>query len=306
MTRRYRTIIADSARWDGFEFRDDDVVISIPAKCGTTWMQMICALLVFQSPVLPAPLTELSPWMDIMTDDLANVRRNLGAQTHRRFIKSHTPLDGLPFDERVTYISAGRDPRDVAISWDNHFENMNLDVVTNARIAVAGSDDLAELLAGPPRGADQAARFWQWIDGAGAQPEGLGQMVHHLTTFWDRLAEPNVVLFHYADLSSDLESQMRRVAEVLEIHVDPHLWPELVAAATFEQMSGRAEQLAPQVSIEGFWNETGRFFNSGSSGQWKHIFAEGDQARYEARLSQLASPELSGWLHRGWIAAAPE
>src|SRR4029077_16572391 len=124
--RRYRNVIMDSQRWDGFEFRDDDIVISTPAKCGTTWMQMLCALLVFQTADLPRPLTELSPWVDMQTAARDDVVAKLEAQTHRRFIKSHTPLDGLPYDERVTYISVGRDPRDVALSWDNHFANMNL------------------------------------------------------------------------------------------------------------------------------------------------------------------------------------
>src|SRR5687767_10791972 len=47
---RYRSIIADSARWDGFVFRPGDVVISTPPKSGTTWMQMLCALLIFDGP----------------------------------------------------------------------------------------------------------------------------------------------------------------------------------------------------------------------------------------------------------------
>src|SRR5204863_157457 len=100
----YRGVVSDNARWDGFEFRDGDIVISTPAKCGTTWMQMMCALLIFQDPELPRPLTELSPWVDVQTDTVENVFASLAAQQHRRFIKSHTPLDGLPDDERVTYI----------------------------------------------------------------------------------------------------------------------------------------------------------------------------------------------------------
>lgn len=37
----------DSSRWDGFKPRDGDVIISTPPKCGTTCIQMICALLIF-------------------------------------------------------------------------------------------------------------------------------------------------------------------------------------------------------------------------------------------------------------------
>ena len=44
---RYRSDEEDSARWTGFPFRDGDIVISTRSKSGTTWMQMICALLVF-------------------------------------------------------------------------------------------------------------------------------------------------------------------------------------------------------------------------------------------------------------------
>ena len=61
---RYRSSAEDSGRWVGFPFRDGDIVISTRSKHGTTWVQMLCALLVFRTPELPAPLTELSPWLE--------------------------------------------------------------------------------------------------------------------------------------------------------------------------------------------------------------------------------------------------
>ena len=51
--RRYEGTVFDSGRWDGFELRPGDIIISTPPKCGTTWTQMICALLIFQEPELP-------------------------------------------------------------------------------------------------------------------------------------------------------------------------------------------------------------------------------------------------------------
>src|SRR5215207_10454651 len=112
MTRqpnRYLTSLEDSARWDRFELRPDDIVISSPSKSGTTWMQMICALLIFQTPDLPAALTTVSPWLDMHLRPIADVTRALDAQQHRRFIKTHTPLDGLPQWPGVTYVVVGRD-----------------------------------------------------------------------------------------------------------------------------------------------------------------------------------------------------
>ncbi len=93
---RYQSAEEDSGRWSGFPFRDGDIVISTRSKSGTTWMQMICALLVFQTPQLPGPLRELSPWLDRRTLPRDELFARLAAQQHRRFIKSHTPLDGIP------------------------------------------------------------------------------------------------------------------------------------------------------------------------------------------------------------------
>ena len=122
---RYRSMLADSARWEWFVFREGDIVISAPIKCGTTWIQMICALLIFQQPSLSTTLDVISPWFDLLMRPFPELMRDLKNQRHRRFIKSHTPLDGLPFDERVTYICVARDPRDVALSFDSHMENLN-------------------------------------------------------------------------------------------------------------------------------------------------------------------------------------
>jgi aryl sulfotransferase len=302
VVQRYRSWLADSSRWDGFEFRADDIVISTPSKCGTTWMQMICALLIFGEPRLPRPLTELSPWLDIQTDTISNVFAALVAQRHRRFIKTHTPLDGLPFDERVTYICVGRDPRDAAISLDHHRTNMNREALLKARDTAVGSDDLPSLLPDgvPPRLADPVERFWRWVEDDTPPDDGLELLLHHLETFWDRRQAVNVVLVHYADLQADLEGEMRRLAGRLGIVIGEDAWPGLVAEATFDRMRDRADEVAPQVTIDGLWRDTSRFFNRGASGQWRTFFSSEDMGRYEARVRNLAAPDLATWAHCGW------
>jgi len=122
---RYRSPDEDSARWAEFEFRDGDIVVSTRSKTGTTWVQMICALLVFQTAQLPDKLSMLSPWLDWLVSPRDDVFERLAAQQHRRFIKTHTPLDGVPFDPRVTYIVTGRHPLDSAVSL--YFQGQNID-----------------------------------------------------------------------------------------------------------------------------------------------------------------------------------
>jgi aryl sulfotransferase len=300
---RYRSLISDSSRWEGFEFRPDDIVISTAPKCGTTWMQMICALLIFQTTTFDSSLDLISPWLDMLTRERDDVFADLAAQTHRRFIKTHTPFDGLPYDERVTYVVVGRDPRDVALSWDNHMANMDFEQLLGARAAAVGLDDLAELFPdGPPEHSDsEIERFWLWVDNAALPAEaaagGLISMMNHLTTFWSLRDRPNVVLFHYDDLKSDLEGEMRRLAAQLGISVPEDRWPELVDAATFEQMRAGADRIAPDTT-HAIWQSNQEFFHRGVSGQWRTLLDDECLRRYYERVAELAEPDLIRWVHR--------
>jgi hypothetical protein len=297
---RYRSLVADSARWDGFAFRDGDIVISAPIKCGTTWVQMICALLIFQQRAFGTSLDLISPWLDMVIRPLSNVVHDLDAQQHRRFVKSHTPLDGLPFDARVTYICIGRDPRDAAASFDNHMANLDVDAFIAALHSATDNDIFTEATPTAPRfrAASQRDRFREWID-APASP-GLRALVHHLTTFWEARGCANVVLLHYNDLKIDLDGQMRRLATRLGINVSEELWPELVQAATFEEMRKRADEIVPN-STAALWYDNERFFNKGTCGQWQQLLEPADLYLYESRVKELANPDLAAWMHQGRI-----
>lgn len=306
---RYRSVISDNARWEGFAFRDDDIVISTPAKCGTTWTQTICALLIFQTPDFPEALDRISPWLDQSLRDRDGVFADLEAQQHRRFIKTHTPFDGLPHDDRVTYICVARDPRDVAMSWDNHMSNLDIAEALRLREVAVGNDDLAELMPDgppPPPPPDPVDRFWLWVDEDPFQSSvsGLAPSLHHLDTFWQAREAPNVVLLHFGDMKADLEGQMRALAARLGIEVPERLWPELVRAASFEEMRRRNTEVAPNAT-ESIWRDTGRFFNKGTSGQWRDVLDDDGLRRYAARVAELVGDDVSNWAHGGPITGGP-
>lgn len=304
---RYRSVISDNERWDGFAFRDGDIVISTPPKCGTTWTQTICALLVFQTPEFPQALDLISPWLDQSLRPLDSVVADLDAQEHRRFIKTHTPFDGLPDDERVTYLCVARDPRDVAMSWDNHMGNLDIGKALELRQRAVGLEDLAELMPnGPPVFAETPVqRFWDWVDDPTPTTDtlgGLASTLNHLRTFWEARERPNVILLHYAELKADLEGRMRALANRLGIDVPEERWPALVRAATFDEMKSRATAVGPNTT-ETIWHDPVRFFNRGTNGQWRDLLSDAELARYEARVLELADPELSHWVHQGPIVA---
>jgi aryl sulfotransferase len=305
--RRYHSFGFDSFRWRRFRFRPDDIVISTPAKSGTTWMQMMCALLIFQETSFDQPLTRISPWLDTLTEPLDSVVRTLDEQTHRRFIKSHLPFDGLPRDLHAKYICVGRDPRDVAVSWTHHEANIDLERLINLRIDAVGLDDLDELPPLRELPSDPRERFWYWVDEPADRisPSSLAMTLYHLATFWSERAETSVALFHYGDMSRDLDGEMRRLAAFLEIDVPHAKWDELVEAASFANMRARAKELTPEVT-QGFVNAD-TFFRRGSSGEWREfIQTDDDQEHYEARVAELADPELAHWVHSGWVGRRPD
>ena len=224
-----------------FEFRDGDIVISTRSKSGTTWVQMICALLIFRTPSLPRPLPELSPWLDWLVVPRDEVFADLESQTHRRFIKTHTPLDGLPLDERATFIVVARHPLDAAVSLYHQSHNIN-----RRRIAeLTGNPDLAEPKELPPVG------DWlrEWIESdvsPSVELDSFNGVFHHLTDAWSRKHEQNVLLVHYADLLDDLVGEIARIAARLRIAVDGDLICELARAAKLRVDASPRQQPRPR------------------------------------------------------------
>ncbi|MGH7154506.1 MAG: sulfotransferase domain-containing protein, partial [Acetobacteraceae bacterium] len=84
----------DSTVWNDFVFRDDDIIIATYGKSGTTWIQQIIAQLIFNDADDMA-VAEMSPWLDLRVPPKQVKLDALQAQTHRRFIKTHLPVDAL-------------------------------------------------------------------------------------------------------------------------------------------------------------------------------------------------------------------
>lgn len=291
-TVRYQSTDEDSGRWLGFPFRSGDIVISTRSKSGTTWMQMICALLIFQTPDLPAPLRELSPWLDWLVNDKDEVWARLARQTHRRFIKTHTPLDGIPLHPEATYIVVARNPLDMAVSLYHQGDNLDRKRMRE----LSGQPEPTEP---PPPRLNLHDWLVDWIE-RDTRPEGdmdsLPGVMHHLSDAWARRNDPNVVLVHYDDLQADLDGQMRTLAARLGIEVNESIWPALVKAATFDEMQSRADDLTPDVG--GIFKNRASFFRGGRSGAGAAQLSSVEVARYDQRAGELASDDMLSWLNR--------
>jgi aryl sulfotransferase len=298
--REYRTWTLDSRYWDVYRPRPDDIIIATAPKCGTTWMQQIVSSLVFgdaQVRSLPA----VSPWVEARFRFTADEMRDiLDAQRHRRFLKTHLPIDGLPLDDEVNYIHVARDGRDVALSMHNHFTGFSEEQL--ARLDIIGREDplIRRPYERPPD--DVGEYFRRWIVAKPVRCAVEGPPSPYFfdieAGFWAERKRSNVLLVHYADLLSDLEGEMRRIARFLGIAVGNDLWPALVQAARFETMQAVGAELMPQTKVM-FAEGSKRFFNKGVNGRWRARLSDDDLAQYEAKVREGLSASLAAWLRGG-------
>ena len=295
--RDYLAHIAYSGRWRQIDHRPGDIVLSVPSKCGTTWTQMLVALLIFDTADLPAPLSELSPWIDMRTEPIDALRERIEAQAHRRFFKTHVPLDGLPLQPDVSYIVVGRDPRDAWVSMEHHLDNLDVPKALAQRC----DDGAGDPEPWPDLPDEPGERFRAMLDrpvGSNHTNAHLAQVVHHLLTGWRRRHQPNVLLLHYADMMRDLPAVLGQIASFLGIERSQQRLAELAEAAALDAMRSRATELAPNASAD-LWRDPAAVFRGGTSRSWAPWFTPATEAVYWRRVAELAPDEgFDAWLHR--------
>jgi aryl sulfotransferase len=296
-SRSVRSRIFDSARWDGYRPRADDIIIATYSKCGTTWMQRIVSMLVFQS-AAPRNIWELSPWPDMrlfgpIEAELAKAE----AQTHRRYFKTHLPLDAIPLYAGVKVIHVARDGRDAAMSLHNHLANFRPELAEGVN-AISRAD---------PKFGDEytitqdSARFFsEWIHDGGGQGDEYAGFYHVENSYWNERSNEDVLLVHYNDLKADRAGEMCRVAGFLGIETPDPLWQEMVAAAGFDAMKEQGDALIPAAAL--LWEGgASRFMNKGTNGRWQSVVFADDLRRYDAQVKKHFAPELARWLEHGRI-----
>jgi aryl sulfotransferase len=288
-TREFHNHHFDSTIWNAFKFRDDDIVISTYAKSGTTWMQQMVGQMLF-GPDPELAVADMSPWLDLRVPPKEVKLPMVEAQTHRRFLKTHLPVDALVFSPRAKYLYIGRDGRDVVWSLYNHHVN------ANALWYQALNDTPGRV--GPPiepPPADIREYFRDWLAKDG----------HPFWPFWDNVRSwwairelPNVMFVHYADLKRDMPGEMRKMAKFLDIDVDAKKWPKILEYCSFDWMKANATKSVPLGGA--FWDAGAQvFINKGVNGRWHDLLTPADVAEYEARAKTELGPDCARWLATG-------
>lgn len=287
-TREILTHHLNSRAWNNFAFRDGDVVIATYAKSGTTWMQQIVSQLIFGGEE-GVKVHQLSPWIDLRVLP-PEVRASVDQQAHRRFLKTHLPVDALVFSPLARYIYIGRDGRDAAWSFHNHHYNATDEYF---RMYNEGRPEgLPELERGT---ADPLEFYRAWFANDG---HPIWPFWEHVRSWWAIRGLPNVLLIHFNDLKADLPGAIRRIAGFLGIAPDERAFSRIVSHCTFDYMKSHAAEVTPRGGA--IWKGgADTFINKGTNGRWRDRLTPADVTAYEQRARAELGPDCARWLAEG-------
>lgn len=288
-TREFQNHHFDSTIWNDFTFRDDDIIISTYAKSGTTWVQQIVSQLIFNGEE-GLPVAEMSPWMDLRVPPKDVKLPEVEQQSHRRFLKTHLPVDALVFSPEARYIYIGRDGRDVVWSMYNHHTNAN-------QFWYEALNDTPGRVGPPiePPPDDIRTYFDDWMSKDG---HPFWPFWENVRSWWEIRDLPNVLLIHFERLKTDMPGEIRRIADFIGTPIDESRWEAILEHCSFDYMKANATASVPLGGA--FWDggaET--FVHKGVNGRWRDTLSAAESAAYEERALRELGPECADWLKTG-------
>lgn len=301
VTRVYQNHHLDSQRWDEYTPRDGDVIVTTSYKAGTTWTQQILAEMFYGHMEVMPDFNDVTPWPDarflpISRDEL---RGMMDAIPGRRFIKSHLPLDGLPYYPNVQYFIVARDARDVFMSFFNHYSRY-----TEIAMSMFNAPDIVgDPL--PPCPEDPRELWQDWITRGWFEWESEGypfwSNLWHTESYWAYRHLPNFHFFHYNDMLADHEGVVRRMASAADFPVTDEDVDRIVSHTTFDHVKSKAKAMDEAGDPRGIVFEGGAegFFFKGTNGRWRNVLTQDDLKLYEQAKQRVLSPDCMAWLESG-------
>jgi aryl sulfotransferase len=157
---------------------------------------------------------------------------------------------------------------------------------------------------------DPKALWPDWISRGWFEWESEGypfwSNMHHTQTYWDYRHLPNFYFVHYNDMLENLDREVGRIADFLDISLTDVERAHIVEETTFENAKQRSIAHAEKTG-EGtsFWKGgAGAFFFKGNNGRWRDVLDEDDLAMYEAAKQRVLSPDCAAWLESGGPVSA--
>ena len=286
-----RPEIQKDIRW-----RDGDVVISVPAKSGTTWMMNIVHQLFsggrsdFQDIYAEVPWIEFIGGPQLTGRDVMKRLEAMPKDRPRAF-KTHSAPPTIPYFEAgakpaVKYIVVFRNPEEALVSFKPF-----LDQHTNEWFELWGVPRAAMCRA------DFGTFYREVIDANGMQ----GMFFGFLAAWWPLRDQKNVLFMHYNDMTRDHESTIRKVSDFLGTQPSASQWSSILEYTSFPWMKQHTEKFEAHTAGVVPILKTGAMIRKGASGKAKEDGMTDAIARHLREIGARICPDPVAlkWYYQG-------
>jgi hypothetical protein len=277
------------------QWRDGDVVVSVPVKSGTTWtMNIVHQLRAGGDPDLEDVYIEV-PWLELVPKP-GTAREALVAKIdampdhRRRAFKTHSPPGPLPYHAPgdgpdVKYVVVVRSPEEALASMYPFIASHS-----DAWFALWGMDrtDLV-----PP----DFATFFEAV----AKPMAQDSLFGFIAAWWPLRHAPNVLFLHFSDMKRDHEGSVRKIARFLGFEPSDAQWPTVLECTSFQWMKQHEACFELRAVTEVQILNPGAMVRKGRVGA---AHEDGVTPAIAAELAQMGrevvtDPEALEWAYRG-------
>jgi hypothetical protein len=242
----------------GYEPSGHDVIVATFAKSGTNWMMQISQQLAHYGEAEFDHIHNVVPWPESPAPgpiSLSDPGPQADSPTGLRIIKTHNAVEHVPYQEKATYLTVIRDPKEVAVS-SYYFLGGILGVLPYISI-----DDWFEIFM------DEGGLAERWVE--------------HTAGFWDWRDRPNVLLLNYGGILKDPRASLARVAETMGVELTPDQFEKVLHRSSFEYMSAHESQFAPPQLPFTKEKDRARMVRRGKSGASDEALSPAQQARID-------------------------
>lgn len=249
------------------QVRPNDVFISTYAKSGTTWMQQIVHGLRTRGSMDFKEISEVIPFIEVAWD--CGIDLNAEQVAKPRAFKAHMSADQVPAGGR--YVIVVRDPKDAAVSFYNFMVGWYIEPGT------VQLDEFIEAMMFDP---DDGEGYW-----------------NHLTSWWPRRHDDDVILFSFEDMKLDPLPAIRQVSAFIGVELDDELMDIVTRQSSIEFMKAHEGQFDDNILREARDGPTGLPPGSESSkvktgkvGGHKQVMSDVTTRRFDELWAEIVTP----------------